>query len=428
MPASSRSKRVLIYSHDSFGLGHVSRCRTIANALVEADESVSVLILSGSPMIGSYEFHSGIDFVRVPGVVKQLSGDYDSANLRVGVEHTMEMRTRIIRDTADIFRPDLFIVDKEPLGLRGEVGPALHLLKERGTPLVLGLRDVMDDPAALAQEWERKKIVPALRDLYDEIWIYGLPQINKPLTGIDVPPSVRHKMVYTGYLHRELPLHADILHEIEEIDRPFILVTSGGGGDGEDLVDWVLAAYEHDPNIPYGAVIVFGPFMSATARESFKDRAAKFKNIRTLTFTNNLGALMQRAAGVVAMGGYNTFCEILSFDKRAIIVPRTKPRLEQFIRARAARNIGLVEMLDADGEKGRDPQAMATALRQLPQQGLPSDVVVPGLLDGLGNVWRLVAKQLMNPHRGPARLEAEEAAEPRDAGDSPAVPPARART
>jgi predicted glycosyltransferase len=428
MPASSRSKRVLIYSHDSFGLGHVSRCRTIANALVEADESVSVLILSGSPMIGSYEFHSGIDFVRVPGVVKQLSGDYDSANLRVGVEHTMEMRTRIIRDTADIFRPDLFIVDKEPLGLRGEVGPALHLLKERGTPLVLGLRDVMDDPAALAQEWERKKIVPALRDLYDEIWIYGLPQINKPLTGIDVPPSVRHKMVYTGYLHRELPLHADIPHEIEEIDRPFILVTSGGGGDGEDLVDWVLAAYEHDPNIPYGAVIVFGPFMSATARESFKDRAAKFKNIRTLTFTNNLGALMQRAAGVVAMGGYNTFCEILSFDKRAIIVPRTKPRLEQFIRARAARNIGLVEMLDADGEKGRDPQAMATALRQLPQQGLPSDVVVPGLLDGLGNVWRLVAKQLMNPHRGPARLEAEEAAEPRDAGDSPAVPPARART
>ena len=428
MLASSRSKRVLIYSHDSFGLGHVSRCRTIANALVEADESVSVLILSGSPMIGSYEFHSGIDFVRVPGVVKQLSGEYDSANLRVGVEHTMEMRTRIIRDTADIFRPDLFIVDKEPLGLRGEVGPALHLLKERGTPLVLGLRDVMDDPAALAQEWERKKIVPALRDLYDEIWIYGLPQINKPLTGIDVPPSVRHKMVYTGYLHRELPLHADIPHEIEEIDCPFILVTAGGGGDGEDLVDWVLAAYEHDPNIPYGAVIVFGPFMSATAREAFKDRAAKFKNIRTLTFTNNLGALMKDAAGVVAMGGYNTFCEILSFDKRAIIVPRTKPRLEQFIRARAARNIGLVEMLDADGEKGRDPQAMATALRQLPQQGLPSDVVVPGLLDGLGNVWRLVAKQLMNPHRGPARLEAEGAADLVDAGDSPAVPPARART
>src|SRR5215470_8589603 len=389
--ASSRSKRVLLYSHDSFGLGHVSRCRTIANALVASDPNVSVLILSGSPVIGSYEFRSGIDFVRVPGVVKIETGEYDSANLRVGVEHTLEMRTRIIRDTADIYRPDLFIVDKEPLGLRGEVGPALRLLKDRGTPLVLGLRDVMDDPAMLAVEWERKHVVPALSDLYDEIWIYGLPQINKPMSGIEVPPSVRHKSVYTGYLRREVPLHTDTPHEMEEIEGPFILVTPGGGGDGVDLVDWVLAAYETDPHIPYGAVIVFGPFMSGTAREAFKERAAKFRNIRTLTFTNNLGALMQRAAGVVAMGGYNTFCEILSFDKKAIIVPRTRPRLEQFIRARAARNLGLLEMLE--GEGWRDPYAMATALRQLPQQGL-SDVVVPGLLDGVGNVLRLVNKQL----------------------------------
>ena len=402
MPASTRSKRVLLYSHDSFGLGHVSRCRTIANAIVEADQSVSVLILSGSPVVGSYEFRSGVDFVRIPGVVKIETGEYDSANLRMNVEHTLEMRTRIIRDTADIFRPDLFIVDKEPLGLRGEVGPALRLLKERGTPLVLGLRDVMDDPAQLAKEWERKNVVPALRDLYDEIWVYGLPQVNKPLTGIDVPPSVRHKMVYTGYLRRELPLHGDVPHEMEEIEGPFILVTPGGGGDGVELVDWVLAAYETDPNIPYGAVIVFGPFMPATAREAFKERAARFPNIRTLTFTNNLGALMKSAAGVVAMGGYNTFCEILSFDKRAIIVPRTHPRLEQFIRARAARNIGLIEMLDPN--RGREPQAMATALRHLPQQGVPSDVVVPGLLDGLGSVWRLVSKQLSNPHRGPASL------------------------
>jgi predicted glycosyltransferase len=399
----SRSRRVLIYSHDSYGLGHVSRCRTIANAIVAADSSISVLIISGSPVIGSYEFRSGIDFVRIPGVVKQIeTGEYDSANLRVGVEHTMDIRTRIIRDTADIYRPDLFIVDKEPLGLRGEVLPTLNLLKELGTPLVFGLRDVVDDPTQLAAEWQRKNVAPALRDLYDEIWAYGLPQVNKPLAGLDLPESVRHKTVYTGYLRRELPPHAEVAHEVEELSGPFILVTAGGGGDGDNLIDWVLSAYETDHHIPYGAVIVFGPFMSATAREAFKERAAKFRNIRTLTFTNNLGALMQRAAGVVAMGGYNTFCEILSFDKRAIIVPRTRPRLEQLIRARAARNLGLMEMLEADN--GRHPQVMATALRQLPQQGLPSDVVVPGLLDGLPNVWRLVAKQLAHPQRGPAPL------------------------
>ena len=410
-----------MYSHDTFGLGHLRRCRTIAHSLVEDFRGLNVLIISGATIAGAFDYRARVDFVKIPSVIKLRNGEYTSLEKHIDLQDTLKMRQSIIRSTAETFRPDIFIVDKEPLGLRGEVGPALHLLKQRGTPLVLGLRDVMDDPAQLAKEWERKNVVPALRDLYDEIWVYGLPQINKPLTGIEVPPSVRHKMIYTGYLHRELPLHTDIPHEVEEIEGPFILVTAGGGGDGDDLIDWVLAAYESDLHIPYGAVIVFGPFMSATARESFKERAAKFPNIRTLTFTNNLGALMKRAAGVVAMGGYNTFCEILSFDKRAIIVPRTRPRLEQFIRARAARNVGLIEMLDAD--RGRDPHAMATALRQLPQQGLPSDVVVPGLLDGLGNVWRLVAKQLAHPHRGPASVEPkEQGAELASADPDVAVP------
>jgi len=102
MPPTGRSRRVLIYSHDSYGLGHVSRCRTIANAIVAADSSVSVLIISGSPVIGSYEFRSGIDFVRIPGVIKQIeTGEYDSANLRLGVEHTMDIRTRIIREQSE---------------------------------------------------------------------------------------------------------------------------------------------------------------------------------------------------------------------------------------------------------------------------------------------------------------------------------------
>jgi hypothetical protein len=85
-------------------------------------------------------------------------------------------------------------------------------------------------------------------------------------------------------------------------------------------------------------------------------------------------------------------------------------------------------MLDAD--RGRHPHAMATALRQLPQQGLPSDIVVPGLLDGLGNVWRLVAKQLAHPHRWPLPREAlpEMLDGSTDAAVDPAVPPARART
>ncbi len=101
---------------------------------------------------------------------------------------------------------------------------------------------------------------------------------------------------------------------------------------------------------------------------------------------------MARAAGVVAMGGYNTFCEILSLNKRALIVPRRVPRMEQYIRTSKAAELGLVRML-VKGDQ-RKPETMAVALRSLPSQPLPSDVVVPGLLEGLVNIQRLVDRWL----------------------------------
>ena len=57
---------------------------------------------------------------------------------------------------------------------------------------------------------------------------------------------------------------------------------------------------------------------------------------------------------------------------------------------RAAQELGLVRMLEDDGI--RNDRDMATALRHLPQQHRPSDIIVPGLLDGLPNVNRLARR------------------------------------
>ena len=385
-------RRILIYSHDTMGLGHLRRCRTLAHSLVKNFKQVSVLILSGSPIIGSFDFRARVDFVRIPGVIKLRSGEYTSLNLHLDIEQTLKLRGSIIRHTADMFEPDLFIVDKEPMGLRGEVLETLELLKPRGTRLVLGLRDVLDEPRLLEPEWQRKNVLPALRDLYDEIWVYGLPQICDPLEGVSLPISVRQKMVYTGYLHREVPTHGAPPRMPEITNRPYLLVTTGGGGDGEALIEWVLRAYEHDALLPYPALLVLGPFMQPERQAEFMDRAARLKRVDVITFHSHLEALVARAAGVVAMGGYNTFCEVLSMDKRALIVPRTEPRLEQYIRISRAAKLGLISMLADDGRY--DPAVMAAALRRLPSQHRPSDIVVPGLLEGLDNVNRLVAPWL----------------------------------
>ncbi|MBK1696843.1 glycosyltransferase family protein [Rhodovibrio salinarum] len=395
--ANDKPARILIYSHDSFGLGHLRRCREIAHAIVDDNPNASVLILSGSPIIGNFDFRSRVDFVRIPGVIKLRNGEYTSLKLPLAIEQTMAMRAAIIRHTAEAFQPDLFLVDKEPLGLRGEVRETLAYLNARGVPCVLGLRDVMDDPDALTEEWRRKQAVPALVDHYDAIWVYGLPQICRPLDGLDLPASLMRRMVYTGYLPREGAANAPKVR-LEKIRAPYILVTVGGGGDGEAIIDWVLRAYEAEPDLPYPVLLVLGPFMGSEHQNDFLDRAQKLDKVEAITFDAHIEGLLAQAVGVVGMGGYNTFCEILSFDKRALIVPRTVPRREQYIRASHAAQLGLVRMLEDDAV--RPARKMATALRGLPQQPLPSSGVIPGLLEGRRNVAKLVRQWLDAPTTG----------------------------
>ncbi len=386
MSNRDNARRILIYSHDSFGLGHLRRCRTLAHALVEQNQNLSVLILSGSPIIGSFDFKARVDFVRIPGIIKLRNGEYTSLSLHIDTEQTLAMRASIIRHTAETFDPDIFIVDKEPFGLRGEVEETLDFLKTKGTRLVLGLRDVLDDPALLVPEWKRKNVLPALQALYDDIWIFGIEQLYNPLQELELPADVKRKITYTGYLPRTVQSGSEPAI-LDEMDKPYVLVTVGGGGDGEVLTDWVLRAYESKTPPPLDALSVLGPFMPPDQRAAFRDRVAKLATVKTVTFDNHLESLMAKASAVVAMGGYNTFCEVLSMDKRALIIPRTVPRLEQYIRATRAAELGLISILIDDGV--RSDETMTTALKQLSQQKKPSEIIIPGLLDGLVNVNRL---------------------------------------
>ena len=105
---------------------------------------------------------------------------------------------------------------------------------------------------------------------------------------------------------------------------------------------------------------------------------------------------MRNAVGVVAMGGYNTFCEILSFDCRAVIAPRTIPRMEQHIRASVAERLGLIRMLDRERD-GDGPDIMARAIRELHAQSLPSGKAPPGFMDGLEKVISLTKSLIETP-------------------------------
>ncbi|QYK41178.1 MAG: glycosyltransferase family protein [Paracoccaceae bacterium] len=389
MPDRLAQARILMYSHDTFGLGHLRRCRTIAHALVEAFRGLQVLIISGSQIAGAFDYRARVDFVKIPSVIKLRNGEYSSMSAHMDVRDTIAMRRSIIRHTAETFQPDIFIVDKEPMGLRGEVEETLVYLKSIGTTLVLGLREVMDAPHLLAAEWAAQDTLARIDRLYDEIWVYGPPEFHDPLTGLDVPPGVRARMSYVGYLQRHAHQTAgDTSHGRGD----YILVTTGGGGDGTDLVRDVMNAYRHDPGIPHRALIVLGPYMPGEARADFLREGAAIPQIEVIEFNNRMEDLIADARAVVAMGGYNTYCEILSFDKPALVVPRTTPREEQLLRSRRAADLGLIDMLLP--EQSAEPGRMAAALRTLPDRPPPSAAGGALRLEGLPNIARIVRRNL----------------------------------
>nr|WP_245513847.1 hypothetical protein [Antarcticimicrobium luteum] len=394
---TDRAPRVMLYSHDTYGLGHLRRSRALAGAITRANPAASALILTGSPVAGRFAFPRRVDHIRLPGVTKRSDGSYVAQTLGMDIEEITELRAALIETSARQYDPDILIVDKEPSGFRGELLPTLDCLQTAGRArLVLGLRDVLDDPELLAAEWARKGAVEAMRTYYDEIWVYGQRDFYDPVAGLDLGPEVRARMHWTGYLRRELGPSGPPPEE-----GPYILITPGGGGDGEFMVDLVLSAYERDATLAPRAVIVYGPFLSGETRADFEARVARLKGrVSTVGFESQIESLFALARGVVCMGGYNTFCEVLSFDQRAVIVPRTLPRLEQWIRASRAEELGLVRMLE-NGRDGLTPEAMIRAIRDLPNQPLPSQAMHEGLLGGLDYVTGRVAV-LLAERRGQA--------------------------
>lgn len=339
---------ILMYSHDTYGLGHIRRTMAIASHL--RSPSTNILILTGSPIAGRFSLPENVDFVRIPGMIKKTNDEYQSLSIRIDPEHALNIRQSIISATARSFQPDLFIVDKEPLGLKKEVLPVLRWFKKHHpeTRTVLGLRDIMDDRDTVCRDWQHKKVYRYLDELYSEIWVYGRQEIYDAATEYEIPEKVQQKMFFTGYLPRKIapePVKQKTRKKfcVQKDDR-MIVVTAGGGGDGFKMMDTYIAMYENCKVPKIKSILITGPFMPKEQRRHLAKRAKPFK-MKVLPFYPRMEEMFGAADLVVSMGGYNTICEILSQGTPSLIIPRETPRREQLLRAQALKKHELIDFL-----------------------------------------------------------------------------------
>ena len=165
--------RALFITNECAGLGRLRRTINLARAVTEADPDATALIVTGSAALGSFVLPQRVDTVKLPVFRRKADGTL-YATLGVDMPMIESMRSEILRSAAAAFDPDVVVVDMTPLGLRDELVPMLELLRERGRArIVLGLRNVEDDPARVHAAWRESDTLSAVERYYDCALVYG---------------------------------------------------------------------------------------------------------------------------------------------------------------------------------------------------------------------------------------------------------------
>ncbi len=345
-------KRILIYSHDTFGLGNIRRMLEIARHLVETSTEVSVLVITGSPMLHAFRIPPRIDYLKLPCLARDVSGNYGSRSLPLALDETVVMRANLIRSALVDFRPDLLLVDKKPFGVQDELLSALAALPiDASRPkLALLLRDILDSPESTIRIWKRNGYYDAIERWYDRVLVVGSPAVYDLRREYAMPSRAAAKVRFCGYIARE----PGLVPRAEQRaalglagDEPLVLVTPGGGEDGFELIETYLRGLKRQVGVPHPRThVVCGPEMGAARRDALQQLARTLPAVSFQVFSDDMMGLIRASDLVVSMAGYNTVCEFLSCARRAIVVPRVKPGEEQLIRARRMASQGLLRCLE----------------------------------------------------------------------------------
>jgi predicted glycosyltransferase len=391
--------RLMVYSHDAFGLGNIRRMLAICEHLLTAISELSILVVSGSPMLQSFRLPPRLDYIKIPCLNRGESGEISVKYLKTDIGETVKLRSDLILMAAINFKPDAILVDKKPYGIKNELVTTLKFLKKQlpQTKLLLLLRDILDSPEKTISDWKEHGFYEAVEKFYDQILVVGMPEVFDICREYQFPPTVAQKVRYCGYL-RKLPGFKSRAARRQQLQvkehEQLVLVTPGGGEDGYHVVDTYLTGVAQLTAKAFRSVIICGSEMPSQQREQLYQKAASNPQVEILDFTDDLMSYIDAADAVVCMSGYNTITEVLSLGKRAIAIPRIKPASEQLMRAEQMSKLGLLQMIHPCE---LTPETLMNLLFTKLKK-TDSCPVAPGLdLGGLPRISHYISHLLSNP-------------------------------
>jgi predicted glycosyltransferase len=388
--------KLMVYSHDGFGIGNIRRMLGICTHLLDSIDKLSILVVSGSPVLHNFRLPKRLDYIKLPCLNRGISGEMSVKYLGIEIDEVVKLRSELILSAIANFQPDMFLVDKKPYGIGNELKAAVEYLKTKlpESPLILILRDILDRPDAIIPEWQNQGYYEAIEKFYDCVLVVGTPEIFDICQEYQLPPMVAQKVQFCGYIRQQLGHKSPNLIRSElklTKEEQLVLVTPGGGEDGYSLIDTYLSSLALLPKgYKLRSLIISGPEMPLEQQAELKQKAAAYPEVQITEFTNDLMSYIAAADVIVAMGGYNTTCEILSVNKPAVIVPRIKPSQEQYIRAEHLAKLGFFTTIHP---KDLTPDIL---LRSLLQQLHISQISIPEInLNALPKISQYISTLLV---------------------------------
>ncbi len=241
-------KRIILYSHDTYGLGNIRRMLAIAESIQNEFSDASILLVSGSPMIHAFRLSPRIDYVKLPCLTRGASESYRPKSLRISKNRILTLRADLIRNTVVNFDPDLILVDKKPLGVGNELVPTLTEIRSllKRPKLVLVLRDILDKPEKTIPVWSSNRYHDVIREIYDRVLVLGSTDVFNAVDEYAFPSSSAEKTFFCGYTNRagtQRP-RSEVRQELGVNGGRLVLATTVDGEEGARLTSEVLRTAE----------------------------------------------------------------------------------------------------------------------------------------------------------------------------------------
>ena len=310
-----------------------------------------MLVLTDLSIIGKFRFPQNVDFVHLPGILYKSGKEFRAKNLNIASANALKLRRKIVQSTAKTFKPHFTLVEADLNKLSvAEMYKNLRYMKEAlpETKIIWGLPDIIGNPNEIKKIWTRFKISIAFEKVVDEIWVYGHKDIFDFVAEYHMPEAMANKLVETGYLKSPMLSSSKVSREVsrKNIRKPLVLVNGGSGLDSFHLIDnYVRYLEKAGDAIPFYSMIITGPMMPTREKQVLMKRIERLPNVSIRRFCKQALEYTKFAELIISTGGYNILCEIMTYRKKAIVMPVGGAFEEHFYRAAHFAKHQLIQLL-----------------------------------------------------------------------------------